>query len=134
MTEQADPTWYEIPDGALIAPGGGRHWLHIKTAEQLARVMWQCKTFDVRRLYQAGGISDGSVNEPEGLVALHDERGQLLMIGSFIAGGIQWPTSPAGDSSVELRTEYAAEIQLLQSRVAELLPTLDRISQPKSKM
>lgn len=127
MDENEKPTWYEIPEGALVVPeSGGRHWLHLKTAEHLARAMWECKPFDVRRLYQAGGISDGNPEQPEGLVALRNSQGQLLVMGSYIADGLQWPTSPAGDSSIALREEYVKEIAILLEKAAELLPIQDR--------
>ncbi|TLX16005.1 hypothetical protein [Rhizobium sp. MHM7A] len=127
MDENKEPTWYEIPEGALVVPeSGGRHWLHLKTAEQLARAMWECKSFDIRRLYQAGGISEGNPEQPEGLVALRNGQGQLLLMGSYITDGLQWPTSPAGDSSIALREEYAKEIANLQEKAVELLPIKDR--------
>lgn len=127
MSEHTEITWYEIPEGALVVPeSGGRHWLHLKTTEQLARAMWECKSFDIRRLYQAGGISEGNPEQPEGLVALRNDQGHLLMMGSYITDGLQWPTSPAGDSSIALREEYAQEIALLKEKAAELLPIQDR--------
>jgi hypothetical protein len=112
-----------MDDNSLKIPGSdGLHWVHLKTAEQLAQAMHQCLPFDVRRLYQPGGISDGIGNEPEGLVALRDGSECLLLMGSFIAGGLQWPTSPAGDNSLSLREKYAAEILVLQERAVEFLP------------
>lgn len=129
MSEDSEPTWYEIPEGALVvAETGGRHWLHLKTAEQLARAMWECKSFDIRRLYHAGGISEGNSSQPEGLVGLYNGQGQLLLMGSYIADGLQWPTSPAGDSSIALREEYVREIGLLQEKAGELLPVRHRSS------
>lgn len=130
MSERVRQGSYEIPDGALIIPGtDGRYWEHIKSAEQLARAMWQCKSFNVHRLYEAGGISDGNQQEPEGLVALRNMDGQLLMMGSFIADGIQWPTSPAGDNSLDIRSEYASAIEFLRSRAQDLFPVEIRETQ-----
>lgn len=132
MNENEDQNWYRVPEEALDIPGSdGQHWVHLRTAEQLAQAMSQCPPFDIRRLYKAGGISDGSTAEPEGLVALRNGTGRLLLMGSFIAGDLQWPTSPTGDSSIILRAEYAAEILTLQDRAAELLPVVRVVVEPK---
>ena len=121
---------YEIPEDCLIIPGSqGRHWEHLKSSEQLARAMWQCRSFSIYRLYEAGGISDGFQDEPEGLVALRARDGRLLLMGSFIAGGVQWPSSPAADSSIAIREEYASEIDFLQTHASEFLPVASRAAQ-----
>lgn len=107
----------------LLMDHTSSYWVHIQTAEQLAKVMNECGHFDVAKLYRAGAMSDGYSDEPEGLVALRSREGRLLIVSSFIAGDLQWPTSPDGRGPVVIREVFQKEIDILKSRASELFPS-----------
>jgi hypothetical protein len=114
----------------LLMDHTSSYWVHIQTAEQLAKLMSECGNFDVAKLYRAGAMSDGYSNEPEGLVALRSREGRLLIASSYIAGDLQWPTSPDGRSPAMIREVFKKEIDILKSRADELFP-VDQV-EPKN--
>ena len=123
-TDDHDVSYHTIPQDALPIVYGisaGSYWLHLKTAEQLARALYECPAFDVAKVYRLGGISEGS-DEPEGLVALYDRHGRLVLMGTYIAGGLQWPTMPDGLTGTAARDHFTQEIEVLTDAAAEFLP------------
>lgn len=115
---------FDYPVGSLKVPGrdSGEHWVHLKTAEQLARALWECPNFDIRKVFQSGGISEGNSDACEGLVALRDNKDRLLLVGSFMCDEIQWPTTPHGMTATDARMMYAQEIAHLRAHVGDLIP------------
>jgi hypothetical protein len=111
-------TGYEIPASALLietGANGGQHWLHLKTAEQLAKALYFAADFDIRRVASFGGISENTETAPEGFVALYDHFGNLKVIGSYMCGDVQFLTACGTDSSSARRIYEEALIALQEN-------------------
>lgn len=119
--------WYKIPDGSptiLHGPNKYQHWIHLKSAEQLAKALYEAPSYDIRHVYRFGGIAEG-LTAPEGLVGLYDRWGRLLLIGSYICTDLQFPGTPDGLSATESREKFEEAINVLKEYASDLLLSAD---------
>lgn len=126
MSDDGEITWYRTPaDAAVVETGlhSGWHWVKLVTAEQLATAMGQVPHFPIADIARMGGIHEPGVDKgPGGFVALKKPDGELVLIGTYCAGGIQWPThvDPAV-TATKIRTAYQEAIKCLTASAHELL-------------
>lgn len=112
-----------MPNGAPAishGPNAGQHWVHLKSAEQLAKALYENPFFDIRKIYRRGGISEGD-GKSEGLVGLYDRQGRLLLLGSYICGCVQWPVTPSGMIGAACRETFREALDLLDEVASSLL-------------
>ena len=121
-----DITWYTIPEDALLqehGPDAGQHWVHLRTAEQLARTLGPIPAFDVAKVARMGGVAAADA-VGEGFVALYTHVGDILMVGTFTCGDIQFPTTREGLTGDEARQCHHEAIEFLKDGILTPIPGL----------